>query len=89
MGSDKFRIDPISGKIETTGKVVAGEQYSLTIQATDQGGLSSQAILEVNVIPGPNKRGPIFEQSVYDAEVSEGAILNSTVLVVSVSVQDF
>lgn len=48
-------------------------------QATDTGGKSSQTIVEVTVIPGPNTRSPIFSQPVYDLQVSEGASINSTV----------
>ncbi|XP_050294063.1 cadherin-99C isoform X2 [Anthonomus grandis grandis] len=78
-GNSKFIIDSKTGEITTTGKLNAGDQYSLTVQATDLGGLFSQAILEVTVSPGPNTEAPVFEQSVYDIEVSEGATLNSTV----------
>nr|CAI5831259.1 unnamed protein product [Callosobruchus analis] len=78
-GNDKFTINPQTGQIDTIGKLHAGEQYSLTVQATDKGGLSSQAIVEVTVSPGPNKEPPIFEQAAYDIEVSEGASINSTV----------
>uniref|UniRef100_A0A8D8MA25 Protocadherin-15 n=2 Tax=Cacopsylla melanoneura TaxID=428564 RepID=A0A8D8MA25_9HEMI len=78
-GLAKFRIEPKSGIIETTGKLIAGEQYSITVQATDTGGKSSQTIVEVSVIPGPNTRSPVFQQNVYDVNVSEGASINSTV----------
>lgn len=84
-GNDRFKVSPITGRIDAIGKFNAGEQFSLTVQATDKGGLSNQAILEVNIIPGPNKRGPIFEQSIYDIQVSEGAILNSSIATVLVS----
>ncbi|XP_072398558.1 cadherin-99C [Diabrotica undecimpunctata] len=78
-GNNKFTINPITGLIETVGKLNAGEQYSLTVQATDSGGLYSQAIVEVTISPGPNTQAPVFEQSVYDIEVSEGATINSTI----------
>lgn len=78
-GNNKFTINPVTGSLDTVGKLNAGDQYSLTVQATDKGGLSSQAIVEVTVSPGPNTQSPIFEQSVYDIEVSEGATINSTV----------
>ncbi|KAH1012859.1 hypothetical protein HUJ05_011939 [Dendroctonus ponderosae] len=78
-GNNKFSINEHTGDITTTGKLNAGDQYSLTVQATDSGGLYSQAIVEVTVSPGPNTEAPIFEQSVYDLEVSEGATINSTV----------
>lgn len=78
-GNNKFTINPMTGVIETVGKLNAGEQYSLTVQATDLGGLYSQAIVEVTISPGPNTQPPVFEQSSYDIEVSEGATINSTI----------
>lgn len=78
-GRTKFKIDPKTGIIETIGKLNAGEQYSITVQATDTGGKSSQTIVEVTVIPGPNTRSPVFQQAVYEVTVSEGAAINSTV----------
>lgn len=33
-GRNKFKIDPASGTIETTGKLNAGEQYSITVQVS-------------------------------------------------------
>lgn len=78
-GLSKFRIEARSGVIETTGKLIAGEQYSITVQATDTGGKSSQTIVEVTVVPGPNTRSPVFQQNNYDVNVSEGASINSTV----------
>lgn len=83
-GNNKFTIDPITGDIETLGKLSAGDQYSLTVQATDKGGLFSQAIVEVKINPGPNTQPPVFEQSVYNIEVSEGATINSTAATVKV-----
>ena len=78
-GRGKFKIDPHTGLLTTSGKIIAGEQYSITVQATDPGGKMSQTIVEVTVIPGPNTRSPIFTQPVYDLQVSEGASINSTV----------
>lgn len=83
-GNNKFRINPVSGRLETIAKMSAGEQYSLTVQATDKGGLYSQAIIEVTISPGPNTQSPIFEQSVYDVDVSEGATINSTIATITV-----
>ncbi|PNF18966.1 hypothetical protein B7P43_G12884 [Cryptotermes secundus] len=82
-GRQKFKIDRKTGLIETTGKLNAGEQYSITVQATDTGGKYSQTIVEVTVVPGPNTRGPIFENPVYEVQVSEGASINSTVTTVN------
>ena len=55
------------------------------MQATDKGGKYSQTIVEVNIIPGPNTRGPVFENPVYEVQVSEGASINSTVTTITVS----
>jgi protocadherin-15 len=45
--------------------------------------------VEVTIVPGPNTHGPRFTQNVYEAEVSEGAALNATVLtVVAVDPED-
>lgn len=83
-GNNKFTINPTTGSLDTVGKLNAGDQYSLTVQATDKGGLYSQAIVEVTISPGPNTQSPIFEQSVYDIDVSEGATINSTVATIMV-----
>lgn len=81
-GGSRFTISRSTGEIETRGKMSAGEQYSITVQATDSGGLYSQAIVEVSVSPGPNTKPPRFERPVYEVQVSEGAEINSTVAVV-------
>lgn len=54
------------------------------LQATDAGGKSSQTIVEVTVVPGPNTQSPQFPQSVYEVSVSEGAPINSTVATITV-----
>lgn len=84
-GLQKFKIDPVTGVMESIRKLNAGEQYSITVQATDKGGKYSQTIVEVNVIPGPNTRSPVFHQAVYEVQVSEGASINSTVATITVS----
>ncbi|XP_053682890.1 cadherin-99C [Sabethes cyaneus] len=81
-GANKFAIDPKTGEIETRARLNAGEQYSITVQASDIGSLTSQAIVEVSVTPGPNTKPPRFMKPVYDVQVSEGAEINSTVIVV-------
>lgn len=81
-GMNKFKIDPVTGLLETVGTLNAGDQYSVTVQATDTGGLHSQTIVEVSISPGPNTRSPQFQQYVYEVEVSEGASINSTVATV-------
>ncbi|XP_034178861.2 cadherin 99C isoform X3 [Osmia lignaria lignaria] len=82
-GLHKFKIDPKTGVIESVRKLNAGEQFSITVQATDKGGKYSQTIVEVNVIPGPNTRSPVFQQPVYEVQVSEGASINSTVATIT------
>ncbi|KAG8040868.1 hypothetical protein G9C98_001856 [Cotesia typhae] len=82
-GLQKFKIDSKTGVIESVRKLNAGEQYSITVQATDKGGKYSQTIVEINVIPGPNTRSPVFQQPVYEVEVSEGAPINSTVATIT------
>jgi len=59
---------------------MAGDQYSITIQATDSGGLYTQSIVEVVVIAGPNTKSPVFSQSSYEVTVSEGSPINTTVI---------
>lgn len=81
-GMKKFTIDRKTGDIYTQGRLVTGERYSLTVQASDIGNLYSQAIVEVTVIPGPNTKPPKFVKTVYEVQVSEGADINSTVTVV-------
>lgn len=70
----------------STARLQAGEQYSLTVRASDAKGLSSQGIVELSVSPGPNTRPPQFSSRDYFAPVSEGAAINSTVTTVTVSI---
>ncbi|XP_031622163.1 cadherin-99C isoform X2 [Contarinia nasturtii] len=79
-GMNKFMINEKTGVIETKGKLVSGEHYSITIQATDTGLLSSQTIVEVYITPGPNLRPPKFTKPIYEVHISEGAEINSTVV---------
>ncbi|CAG9579685.1 unnamed protein product [Danaus chrysippus] len=82
-GGNKFTIDPNTGVISSTGRLQAGEQYSVTVRATDSKRLSSQGIIELVVAPGPNTRPPQFSSRDYFAPVSEGAAINSTVTTVT------
>lgn len=82
-GANKFSIDPATGVISSTGRLSTGEQYSITVRATDAGGLTSQGIIEISVAPGPNTRPPQFSSRDYHAHVSEGAAINSTVTTVT------
>lgn len=79
-GMNKFMINEKSGVIETKGKLVSGEHYSITVQATDTGQLYSQTIVEIYVTPGPNIRPPKFSKPIYEVQISEGAEINSTVI---------
>ena len=81
-GGSKFTINSETGELESRGKMSAGEQYSITVQASDIGGLYTQAIVEITVSPGPNTKPPKFEKPIYEVQVSEGAEINSTVAVV-------
>ncbi|KAJ0177892.1 hypothetical protein K1T71_006765 [Dendrolimus kikuchii] len=82
-GGNKFTIEPNTGVLSSMGRLQAGEQYSVTIRATDAKGLSSQGIVELSVAPGPNTRPPQFSSRDYYAPVSEGAAINSTVTTVT------
>lgn len=55
------------------------------VKATDSGGKSSQTIVEVTVIPGPNTRSPVFQETTYHVTISEGAPINSSVATIGVS----
>ncbi|XP_069188061.1 cadherin-99C isoform X1 [Procambarus clarkii] len=79
-GHDKFFINATTGELALVGEVNAGNQYSITLRATDRGGLYSQSILEVMVNRGPNTGGPVFSLPRYSASVSEGAAPNSAIL---------
>lgn len=59
-GRDRFRLNESSGELRALGKFVAGEQFSLTIQVSDLRSRSSQSILELVVVPGPNLGAPQF-----------------------------
>lgn len=79
-GREKFRISSETGKIEVISKIYAGEQYSLTIQASDSRNMRSQSILDIIVVPGQNAGGPVFPKDRYEIEVSEGVLPSTPVL---------
>lgn len=79
-GKNKFLINAESGQIEAIGKLVSGQQYSLTVNARDGGNKTSHTILDVSIIPGPNTGGPVFEKEAYQTQISEGASLHSPVI---------
>ncbi|ROT74065.1 protocadherin-15, partial [Penaeus vannamei] len=78
-GKEKFSLNASTGDLTLVGEVEAGEQYSVTLRATDKGGLYSQSILEVMVNRGPNTGGPIFTLPRYSAVISEGAAPDSAI----------
>ncbi|XP_075975819.1 cadherin 99C isoform X3 [Anticarsia gemmatalis] len=77
------KVEAIDIDEASTGRLQTGEQYSVTVRATDAQGLSSQGIVELSVAPGPNTRPPQFSSRDYSAPVSEGAAINSTVTTVT------
>ena len=70
-GKRTFYVNPSTGQLDVMSRVVAGQSYSLTVQATDDNGATSQTIVEVDISPGPNIKPPYFEKLVYDIEVRE------------------
>ena len=73
-GKRTFYVNPSTGQLDVMSRVVAGQSYSLTVQATDDNGATSQTIVEVDISPGPNIKPPYFEKLVYDIEVREREI---------------
>lgn len=62
-GRDRFRLDETTGELRALGKFLAGEQFSLTVQVSDDLGRSSQSILDIIIVPGPNTGSPQFVAS--------------------------
>ena len=81
-GRRTFYVNPSTGVLEVLGVVRAGESYSLTVQARDNSGATSETILEVRVTPGPNIKPPFFDKFLYDVSVSEGAAKHTSVVTV-------
>ncbi|XP_046891285.1 protocadherin Fat 3a isoform X1 [Hypomesus transpacificus] len=76
-----FRINQYSGVI-TTQKPLdyeATPSYSLTVQATNMAGMTSNATLLVTV-GDENDNPPVFQQLRYHGSISEAAAINSVVL---------
>lgn len=59
-GKERFKINEETGELEALGKFNAGEQFSLTLQVSDELQRTNQGIVEVVVAPGPNTSGPQF-----------------------------
>jgi len=86
-GRDRFRINEESGELQALGKFNSGEQFSITVQVSDDLGRSSQGILDMLVVPGPNTGGPQFvvdsehdNSRGYSVEVNEGVAPHSAIL---------
>ncbi|KAK8777746.1 hypothetical protein V5799_020911, partial [Amblyomma americanum] len=85
--ADIFRIDPQSGVITT---LVALDReavpfYNFTVRARDDGLLSSSAWVYVEVLD-VNDNPPVFEQTLYQVQVSEDAVAGT--VVASLRVED-
>ncbi|XP_063882361.1 LOW QUALITY PROTEIN: cadherin-99C-like [Scylla paramamosain] len=82
-GRDKFSLNATTGELAVVGPVESGEQYSVTLRATDRGGLYGQSILDIIVNRGPNTGGPVFTQPRYSVTITEGAEPTSAILTLS------
>lgn len=76
----KFSIDRESGEVFAVGRLNADEKLSVTVRATDGGGLYSETILLVNVTAGPNTKPPQFSENFYEVRVNESERINTTIL---------
>lgn len=87
-GRARFRIDEDTGQLESLGRFQAGEQFSLTVQVSDELGRANQAIVEVQIVQGANSGPPQFiidgserdNSRGYSIEVNEAAQVGSVVL---------
>jgi protocadherin-15 len=79
----KFSIDRETGEIFAVGRLNADEKLSVTVRATDGGGLYSDTILVVNVTAGPNTKPPLFSENIYEVRVNESEKINTTILTVT------
>ncbi len=50
------------------------------VQATDGGGRSSQAVVDVVVVPGPNVRPPTFSKELFEVSVSEASSIGTAIV---------
>lgn len=78
-GRNQFTIHPETGIIDAVGALNVGERYTITVQATDGGGRSSQGFVDVVIVAGPNTLPPIFARGSYDLPVSEGIPIGTTI----------
>ncbi|XP_037874856.1 protocadherin-like wing polarity protein stan [Bombyx mori] len=62
-------------------------RYVLTVSATDSGGRSDTAMVQINITDA-NNYAPVFENAPYTASVFEDAPIGTTVLVVSATDSD-
>jgi protocadherin Fat 4 len=75
-GSSLFRIDISSGEITLTGPLdyETQTQHTVTVTATDGGGMSSSAVIVFNVID-ENDNSPIFYGNPYQFMLTEEQVL--------------
>uniref|UniRef100_A0A672QV40 Protocadherin Fat 3-like n=1 Tax=Sinocyclocheilus grahami TaxID=75366 RepID=A0A672QV40_SINGR len=81
-----FRIDPVLGIISLARELDLSNigHYVLSVKATDNGfpALSSTAVVRIAVTLSDNA-GPKFPQSEYQAEISEGVAIGTSVITVN------
>ena len=72
---DKFRVDPVSGDIETTGTfdIDGGITYfDLVVKAADQGASPNYVTRQLRVgLTDVNDNSPAFSQALYDVTITE------------------
>ncbi|CAB4065760.1 PCDH15 [Lepeophtheirus salmonis] len=71
-GRQKFFLNSKTGLLEVIAPIYDGEQYAITVEAKDNGGLSNIAVLRVNTRPMPNVQKPKFDRFLYDIKIREG-----------------
>lgn len=70
-GGNELRMDKSTGEIFVVGSLKPGSVYYLNISAVDRAGLAAKTTINVTVID-VNDHKPIFDQHLYNFEVSEG-----------------
>ena len=93
--SDKFEIDRLTGAIRILEELDYESQqvYNMTVRARDRGdpsSLASQCSVLVEIIDvDENLHGPRFREYVYEARVEENQPVNTTVLTVTATDNDW
>ena len=81
---DQFRIDPSTGKLTVMTKLDREHipRYDFEVVATDMANegnrKSTSVVISLNILD-ENDNAPEFEKDLYEAEVSEGILVNATV----------